>query len=167
MWCTLPQVFSSEIGGKRTRCDDNFSNSSVACLCWDWALLRCRHLAGGVPCFTFLPATSKQRVRHSVMGFAGCANGNWWNYDGVDLVFGSSLAACFNGQIGSTTCSSAHPFENRKRMRHPPLRCRKHENQQPQSARHRAQRSINYRVKSVTKIGCATRPWTTRSAPRI
>ena len=46
------------------------------------------------------------------------------------LVFGLVSAARLDGKSGRQRASSAHPFENRKRMRHPLLRYRKQENQE-------------------------------------
>ena len=160
---------------------------------------------GGVPCFIFLPATSKQRVPPA-MGFAGCANGNWWNFDGVDLLFGSSLAACFNGQIGSTTCSqrtllktakgcgthflgvasmkinSRKARDTRRRRREPESRMRCEirsttldgaeygaisQKGRAETGPYRSAKLIPERERVRRPPRASTRPWTTRSAPRI
>ena len=46
------------------------------------------------------------------------------------LVFGLVSAARLDGKSDRQRASSAHPFENRKRMRHPLLKYRKQENQE-------------------------------------
>src|SRR5436853_3253167 len=72
-----------------------------------------------------------RRVRAALcVVFAGCANENWRNTMAFGLVFGLVSAARLDGKSGRQRASSAHPFENRKRMRHPLLRYRKQENQE-------------------------------------
>ena len=46
---------------------------------------------------------------------------------GFDFVSASSLASRFDGKSEQQRVSSAHPFENRKRVRHPLLRYGKQE----------------------------------------
>jgi len=72
-----------------------------------------------------------RRVRAALcVVYARFANENWRNTMAFDLVFGLVSAACFDGKSDRQRESSAHPFENRKRMRHPLLSYRKQENQE-------------------------------------
>jgi hypothetical protein len=68
--------------------------------------------------------------------FEGCARTGTDGTIGFDFVSASSLASRFDGKPERQRASSAHPFENRKRVRNPLLGMASEKNQEQRWLRH-------------------------------